>query len=159
MAAAIFALKEQVATPITIPVGWDVAGFPGGGGGSGGGGVVRFTGDNLLEAALDFERRNPGDLGRAASALNVTEAQLREAGVPGFATGTPGLDFVDFKGGTPVVLHGREAVVPEQMAQAFAAKHGAGSGQVHVHVNIDGREAARAIVPHMPRFLEQMGLA
>lgn len=35
----------------------------------------------------------------------------------------------------------------------------AGGGTIHVHVNIDGRQAAQAIVPRMPSFLGRQGLA
>lgn len=45
----------------------------------------------------------------------------------GFAAGTKGATgswFADFGSGTPTVLHGREAVVREDQADAFAAAHG-----------------------------------
>jgi hypothetical protein len=42
--------------------------------------------------------------------------------MPGFAGGTSG-KFVDFQGGTPAMLHGREAVVPEGRVGEFAARH------------------------------------
>lgn len=62
--------------------------------------------------------------------------------VPGFATGTPGLGFVNFGAGRRVELHGREAVVPEGQAAAFADKFG-GSGSVVAAVEALGRDLAR----------------
>jgi hypothetical protein len=44
-------------------------------------------------------------------------------GWQGFAAGTPGLGFKNFGSGTPVVLHGMEAVVPQDMAKQFALQH------------------------------------
>lgn len=41
----------------------------------------------------------------------------------GFLHGTPGLGFMDFRGGRRATLHGREAVVPEGRATEFAARH------------------------------------
>lgn len=58
---------------------------------------------------------------------------------PGFATGTPGLGYVDFGKQAPAWLHGREAVIPENrvgsLADQIAARlpaSGAGSSDVYV---------------------------
>lgn len=43
-------------------------------------------------------------------------------GLPGFAGGTPNLGFADFGRGTRVILHGREAVIPIDRGEDFAAR-------------------------------------
>jgi len=61
---------------------------------------------------------------------------------PGFARGTKG--FQNFGTGTPVILHGWEAVVPKDNVEAFATVAGAGSpsasagGSVSIVVNAQG---------------------
>lgn len=80
----------------------------GGGGNSGGGGGDGQWSDDAR--ARFIENNGIADIGRW----------------DGFATGTPGLGFVDFGDETPVFLHGREAVVPEGQAGAFADRHGSG---------------------------------
>jgi len=50
--------------------------------------------------------------------------EIQGAQQPGYETGTPGLDFVDFGKETTAMLHGEEAVVPKARLDDFATKHG-----------------------------------
>lgn len=50
--------------------------------------------------------------------------EIQNAETPGYEKGTPGLDFMEFGKGTLAVLHKREAVVPEDRLDDFAARHG-----------------------------------
>lgn len=64
--------------------------------------------------------------------VNVGDRRSDENG--GFAAGTKGATgswFADFGGGTTTTLHGREAVVREDQAEAFAAAHGARGGNAN----------------------------
>ena len=54
--------------------------------------------------------------------MHVREIQNAEQ--PGYATGTPGLDFINFGKETQARLHGSEAIVPEGRLDDFATKHG-----------------------------------
>jgi hypothetical protein len=70
------------------------------------------------------------------------------AKVPGFAGGTDGR-FLDFGAGSLVMLHGKEAVVPEGAAgpagPAGVAVPGGGDVVIHTHLTLDGREIAIAV--------------
>ena len=53
---------------------------------------------------------------------------------------------MDFGAGRLVALHGREAVVPEGQAGAFAARHGGGGGSVSITIQAwDGADVARVV--------------
>ncbi len=87
--------------------------------------------------------------------------------VPGFAAGTPGLDFMDFGRESLVRLHGMEAVVAKGDEGAFAAKHGvaggvgiAGSGsyQSVTILQVDKRELGRAVADALPGELRRLGV-
>lgn len=74
-----------------------------------------------------------------------TGGRLEEAPEPGFAGGTPNLDFMNFGRETRARLHGDEAVIPRggagQLASQIAAAMGGAMGgdlQVHVTVDVDG---------------------
>lgn len=69
----------------------------------------------------------------------------------GLSGGTHG-EYVDWGSGTPVVLHGREAVVPEG--------EGLGGGAVNITVvsALDGREIARNQVRYIPDALRRAGI-
>jgi hypothetical protein len=93
--------------------------------------------------------------------------------VPGYARGTPNLDFVDFGAMKNVQLHGREAVVPEGQEAEFAARHGlagsavasaarggaaGGASPTVVILEVDGRQFARAVVPSIPNEARRLGV-
>jgi len=81
-----------------------------------------------------------------------------EEGRYSYATGTPGLGFVDFGGGTTVRLHGREAVIPERaVSSGSLGSVGAGTSQTIV-VQLDSRVLIQAVVRGMPRELALQGL-
>jgi hypothetical protein len=65
-------------------------------------------------------------------------------GVPGYQHGTPSLGFMDFGAGRLVALHGREAVVPESQAGAFAARHGGTAVAITIQA-FDGADVARVV--------------
>ena len=110
----------------------------------------------------------PFNLALAAGALaagmaNVSKIKSAKSG--GYADGTPGTHFLDFGRGTSTTLHGQEAVVTKSQGESLAGmlmdavEGGGGRAEaIHVHVHIDGREAAQAIVPHMPRMLALNGV-
>jgi hypothetical protein len=74
-------------------------------------------------------------------ALNAPPTGIRP---PGFQHGTPDLGFLDFGAGRLVALHGREAVVPESQAGAFAARHGGTSVAITIQA-FDGADVARVV--------------
>jgi hypothetical protein len=94
----------------------------------------------------------------------VPEAQTHGAdgGEHSYARGTDG--FVNFGKGTPVILHGWEAVVPRGDANATVTGGGAGGGltprpiQITVVSQLDGREVARNQVKYIPRELALAGV-
>jgi hypothetical protein len=99
----------------------------------------------------------------AAGMANVSKIKSAPSG--GYEVGTPGTHFLDFGRGTSTTLHGQEAVVTKSQGESLAgmlmdAVEGGGgrSEAIHVHVHIDGREAAQAIVPHIPRVLARAGV-
>jgi len=122
------AIKARIAQPITIPINVEWHGLD-----------LSRASERAEAAGLsdaqkrdligDFLARNVGhegqgdDRARIPSALGISAEEAQRLG---FQHGTPGLDFIDFKGGTPVTLHGLEAVVPKGLEQAFAARHGVG---------------------------------
>lgn len=92
---------------------------------------------------------------------------------PGFAVGTPNLDFMDFGKESLVRLHGWEAVVPRDQAGAFAAKHGADTGMGMASgsggsvggsfrsvtvLQVDKRELGRAVADVLPGELRRLGV-
>jgi len=87
-----------------------------------------WSDEQVRNAVEDFLNNNPGDEGRIPSALGIPASRLNDLGLAGYKQGTPNLGFMDFGAGTPTVLHGREAVVPVDKAQEFAAKVAGGIG-------------------------------
>ncbi|TKS58797.1 MAG: hypothetical protein EWM73_03411 [Nitrospira sp.] len=79
---------------------------------------------------------------------SITEGINRDL-FPSFTHGTGGR-YLDFGPGTLALLHGREKITPATAAEPTMRP-------VHVHVNLDGREIAWALVPHLPDA--QAGLA
>jgi hypothetical protein len=80
---------------------------------------------------------------------------------PEYARGTDG--FVNFGKGTPVILHGWEAVVPRDAANATVTGGGAatalGGGMMTVIVEADGRQLSRIVAPFIPGEVRRLGLA
>lgn len=74
----------------------------------------------------------------AALAVGYANVQKIRSTDSGFKEGTPGLGFQDFGPGTVTVLHGREAVVPEDRAKDFAAKHGGMDGGAALRAEMRG---------------------
>jgi len=103
--------------------------------------------------------------------LDVGSSGSRDSGgdgLPGFSTGTPGLDFLNFGKQRRVNLHGNEAVIPRGSGHELAGEIAAGlmstGGRggtsrpivIHNRTVLDGREVARSTVQHLG---EQMSLA
>jgi hypothetical protein len=93
----------------------------------------------------------------------VPEAQTHGAAGEehSYAQGTDG--FVNFGKGTPVILHGWEAVVPRDQANATVTGGGGGPAfarpiQITVVSQLDGREVARNQVQYIPGALQLAGL-
>jgi hypothetical protein len=121
----------------------------------------------------------PANLFLAAGALAAgmaNVAKIRSTNVPGYATGTPGLDFMDFGSERQVALHNEEAVIPRggghQLAGEIAAalktdwSRPASAGgtesaarAVSVIVQLDRRKLAEILVPAIPGALHRLGLA
>jgi len=93
----------------------------------------------------------------AAAAGYATVQKIRNQDA-GFAQGTPGTSFIDFREGTPAMLHGQEAVVTRPQAEGVASmvrdaiKEGLRGGRgaasparIDVHVHLDGREIASSV--------------
>jgi hypothetical protein len=80
---------------------------------------------------------------------------------PEYAKGTDG--FVNFGKGTPVILHGWEAVVPRDQANATVTGGGGpaalGGGMMTVIVEADGRQLSRIVAPFLPGEVRRLGLA
>lgn len=86
--------------------------------------------------------------GFPSSGYSESERRLPNegSGQPGFASGTPGLGFMDFGTGRSVTLHGREMVVPEDRLGEVVAKYGGGSVTVNVTIQAwDGSDVARVV--------------
>ena len=177
MALAIGAMKDEMATPIVIPVTPVLTGMidPGREGND------RLSPSNFRTREAweaNWLERNPGDAHRADEALGGHQ----------FADGTGGLrQFSPF--GTPAWLHGEEEVLTRQQGQGVATMVGAqlenaraqfavasrhmetaGAGMagaaglgapivVHLHTHIDGRRAAEAVVRRIPGVLAVHGVA
>ncbi len=102
----------------------------------------------------------PAGLMAAAGAVEIAKIKSQDAG---FRTGTPGTSFVDFGRGSMEMLHGQEAVVTRGQADSVASmvrqaiddanrRAVGGSGQangeqkIHVHVHMDSKVVADAVV-------------
>jgi len=98
-----------------------------------------------------------------ATPENVPRPNDRIGGgaAPEYAKGTDG--FVNFGKGTPVILHGWEAVVPRGDANATVTGGGAGAalggGMMTVIVEADGRQLSRIVAPYLPGEVRRLGLA
>ena len=57
----------------------------------------------------------------AATAVGGIPVPAASGAAPGFNTGTPGLDFMNFGAGSNVTLHGQEAVIPRSGTNQFAS--------------------------------------
>ena len=64
-----------------------------------------------------------------------------------FARGSGGLR--DFGAGTPAVLHGREGVFTQRDIERMIAAAASGGGAREIVIEIDGREVARTLMPHL----------
>lgn len=93
---------------------------------------------------------------------------IRPHGDLGFASGTPGLDYMNFGSGTSTVLHGEEAVIPRPGVGALAgdiadvlgpvlSARSAG-GTMTIVLNQDGRRSAEWLVPFIPGVVRRLGL-
>jgi len=78
---------------------------------------------------------------------SITEGINRDL-FPSFTHGTGGR-YLDFGPGTLALLHGREKITPAAAAEPTMRP-------VHVHVNLDGREIAWALVPHINVELKEV---
>jgi hypothetical protein len=69
---------------------------------------------------------------------------------PGYASGTPGLGFVNFGARKPIWAHGDEAIIPRSkvgdLAGQIAAAMGGGGGDSEIHVYIGNEELDGRIV-------------
>jgi hypothetical protein len=86
----------------------------------------------------------------------------------GMQAGTPGLRFMDFGGGTNVVLHNREAVVPEDRLGDFMAPYlarvpamsgGAGGVTIPITLQVDGATFARTTLKLQAEELRRLRYA
>jgi hypothetical protein len=87
---------------------------------------------------------NPNLGGGQGSDSGSTDASVSMPNLPGYARGTGGR-YLDFGSGTPVMLHGREAVVPLDAAPSAAPT------TIVVQTILDGRQIAEAIFPYTPQ--------
>ncbi|MDP1570337.1 MAG: phage tail tape measure protein [Vicinamibacterales bacterium] len=94
----------------------------------------------------------PANLISAAGALAAGMANVNRirSSEPGFSTGTPNLDYMNFGDERSVRLHRREAVIPEggghrlarEIAGALSSLMGSMSGDVYIAVSPQGQAAA-----------------
>lgn len=90
----------------------------------------------------------------------TNEAPTGGVGMPQYREGTDG-KFVDFGAGTPVMLHGWEAVVPRETPGGSTPPLGGAAGapiQITVISQLDGRQVARNQVKYLPGQLALAGL-
>lgn len=168
MALAIEEMKRQLAEPIVIPVEVEQPEWPerpsGGGGGGGGGGddpTLPHNDDDLRAIIERFLRDNPGDYQRIPSATGISPATLHRLGIPGFAQGGFVKPFTEVL----ALLHGGprgEIIAPvDQLERSMRGGSGiVGPSRVdqHIHLTLDGREIAHAIVPELPSVLRARGV-
>jgi hypothetical protein len=91
--------------------------------------------------------------------------QEPQSTTPGYASGTPGLGFVDFGREQLVRLHGPEAVIPMGSARQAAQRWGSssvatqrGTIQSVTIMQIDKREIGRAVADVLPGELRRLGV-
>lgn len=97
------------------------------------GGTVQGVGDRVMAAGIDgetarqmIERVFQSD---TRSEFADATAAFRNAGVPGFLTGTGG-KYLNFGSGTPAMLHGRERVMTEAEGRSDASQWGSMTKQL-----------------------------
>lgn len=170
MMVAIEAMKAQLATPIVIPVRFDVSGY---------GDIGQARPSEVAEAAgwsdaqarreiqsfLDSNAGHEGrgdDRGRLSSALGITPERAKDLG---FQHGSAGLQ--DFgRSGTWAQLHDEEEVLTRQQSEGVATmvaralrSSARGDGQQTINVYLDGQLLTSTVVRHMPRVLSLHGVA
>lgn len=167
MAARIGELKKEIASGITIPIGFTLGGVPFQAiekTAKGASEQAQFAGMSesaQRERAERFLRENQKDVHRLTSALGITPERARELG---FQHGTPDLDFLPFGRGMFARMHGDEAVIPrgsghQLAAEIAAAMGGAGRERIEIRVvtQLDGRVLAEELVPVLPGALKRRG--
>lgn len=96
----------------------------------------------------------------AATAAQI--AKIKNAKPEGFSHGTPKTEFMDFGRGALHMLHGEEAVVTRRQGESLAdmvLEAAGGRGQeLHVHLDLDGREITKKVIRLMPRELAHAGV-
>jgi hypothetical protein len=116
--------------------------------------------DTIASAVAAFKHAGGWPLGAVAAAASLAYGyaqvqQIRNQNAPsgGFATGTPGLDFMNFGSATSTVLHGSEAVIPRGGGHVLAGEiaSGLGRGQAADPGMLDELRAMRGDLSELPR--------
>jgi phage-related protein len=114
-----------------------------------------------LTIRIHYELPNPDQMPGGPGGPEGPPSENRRP--PGYASGTPGLGFVDFGRESLVRLHGREAVIPESRVAALRDPNrltGEASRpfQSITIMQIDKREIGRAVADVLPGELRRLGV-
>lgn len=159
-------VKAEIAKPITIKVGWDIANFPGlpspssAAGASPGGSGFRAATQADID---DFLRRNPGDVHRIQEAFGNITDRHRGGWIDAWPRAHRGLwmDEVPIiaQTGERMLSRAEVARMGGRASVDAAASGGRDSAPVvlHVHLHANGRELASAVVEDLPGELKRRG--
>jgi hypothetical protein len=168
MTERILEMKDLIATPITIPISLDFPGVNFGGASREHVTGSRQDGRSFEEFLPDFLSRNPGDEERAWDAFRSGQTGVNNFHTGGWIGELPRAHRGLWMDEVPLIgqagermLSRAEVATMGGRASVDRAARGSSSSRIHVthvHVHINGREAAEAIVPELPGVLRRHGV-